>query len=189
MKEPIYLNPRISYYVMAVALVLDQITKILTRAFTQVGESHIVLGNLFGETFRFTHLNNTGAAFSMSLGNPLTNRLFFIAASLLAIGFIIFLMYHATHRIQLWAFGLVLGGAIGNLVDRIFLGGVTDFIDVDIPRILGMERFPVFNIADSVIFIAMCLLIIDMIFVKDKAVPQEETPLPHDDMQIDNKEL
>lgn len=189
MKATNYLKPVISYYVLGVVLILDQLSKILTRAFTQVGESQILLGNLFGETLRFTHLNNTGAAFSMSIGNPLTNRLFFIGASLVAIAFIVFLMYHATHRLQLWAFGLVLGGAVGNLVDRIFLGGVTDFIDVDIPRIMGMDRFPVFNIADSVIFIAMCLLIIDMIFIKDSAEPPELAVVQQDDIQIDNKEL
>ncbi len=189
MKDSSYLKPNISYLLMGIILLLDQLSKILTRVFTDIGDSYRIFGSMFGETFRFTHLNNTGAAFSISIGSALANRLFFIAASLLAIGFIVFLMYHATHRIQLWGFGLVLGGAIGNLVDRIFLGGVTDFIDVDIPRVFGMDRFPVFNIADSAIFIAMCLLIIDMLFVKDKIVPPEHISASPDEIQIDNKEL
>ncbi|MDD2361314.1 MAG: signal peptidase II, partial [Syntrophaceticus schinkii] len=68
--------------------------------------------------------------------------------------------------IQVIAFGLVMGGAWGNLIDRVLYGGVTDFINVDFPDFI-MERFTIFNIADSAIFIAVTLLIIDMLFVKD----------------------
>ncbi len=189
MSEAQFLRPRISYLIMVLTLLLDQISKLLTRHYTDLYESHMILGSWFGETFRFTHLQNTGAAFSISIGSAMANRLFFIGASVLAIGFIVYLMYHATHRVQLWAFGLVLGGAVGNLVDRIFLGGVTDFIDVDIPRMFGMDRFPVFNIADSAIFVAMCLLIIDMLFIKDKVLPPEALSANPEDIQIDNKEL
>lgn len=161
------IQPRLAFIVMAVVIILDQISKILTRAYTELGESFVIWGKTFGETFRFTHLQNTGAAFSLSLPNPTFNRVFFISVSVLAVIFILYLLFKATHRIQVWAFGLVLGGAIGNLIDRILLGGVTDFVDVDFPDFI-MYRFPVFNIADSAIFIAMCLLIFDMVFIKDK---------------------
>jgi len=176
-----------AWILMSVILVLDQASKLLTRMFTELYDSIPILPSLFGDTFRFTHLQNTGAAFSMSLSNPTVNRIFFITASILAIIFIIYLLRKATHRLQVWAFGLVLGGAFGNLIDRIFLGSVTDFVDVNIPDMLGMTRFPVFNVADSAIFIGMMLLIIDMIFLKDapepSVLPAETT------IELDNKEL
>ncbi|MGC9362752.1 MAG: signal peptidase II, partial [Candidatus Syntrophosphaera sp.] len=108
--------------------------------------------------------------------NPLWNKAFFITTTVVAILFILWLLRRATHKIQVVAFGMVLGGAIGNnLIDRPIFGSVTDFISVDIPNIIrGMDRFPVFNVADSAIFIAMCLLIIDILFIRDKVSPARE---------------
>lgn len=173
-----------AFIIMAIVIILDQVTKILTRAFTLEGHSYPVLQNIFGDTFRFTHLRNTGAAFSISLSNPAWNRVFFVSATVLAVAFVLYLLRHATNRIQVIAFGLVLGGAIGNnLIDRLFFGAVTDFIDVDFPNIFGLERWPVFNVADSAIFCAMILLIIDMLFIK--STPVQEVP-PN---EINTKEL
>lgn len=181
------LNSAPAWILMSVLIVLDQVTKLLTRLYTDLHESIPILPSLFGDTFRFTHLQNTGAAFSMSLSNPTVNRIFFITASILAIIFIIYLLRKATHRLQVWALGFVLGGAFGNLIDRVFIGGVTDFVDVNIPDMLGMTRFPVFNVADSAIFVGMVLLIIDMIFLKDE--PQTAPSLEGQTIELDNKEL
>jgi signal peptidase II len=137
-------------------------------------------------------LQNSGAAFSLSLPNPLWNKGFFIAVSVIAIIFIIWLLYQSTNRIQVIAFGLVLGGAIGNnLIDRPIFGAVTDFISVDIPNIIkGMDRFPVFNVADSAIFIGMCLLIYDLIFISGKKAERKEAePLLETNDKILDKEL
>ena len=166
------LNTRPAWILMGIIIILDQASKILTRAFTYEGQSIPILQSVFGDTFRFTHLQNPGAAFSISLSNPVVNRIFFIAASVFAVAFIIYLLFRAIHRLQVWAFGLILGGAIGNLIDRILIGTVTDFVDVDIPDMLGMTRFPVFNVADSAIYIGMVLLIIDIIFLKDERQQQ-----------------
>jgi len=136
----------------------------------------------------FTYVINTGAAFSIGFQSAMVNRIFFIAITLLALVFILYLLYQSTHRIQIFAFGLVMGGAIGNLIDRILRGGVTDFINVDFPDFI-MQRFPIFNIADSAIFIAVCLLIIDMIFIKD--APKTEVnsiPMEQDNSLIHTKE-
>lgn len=170
------IKPTIAYVIMLIVVFLDQITKVLTRHFTVEGETFVVWGKLFGETFRFTHLTNTGAAFSIGLSNPLYNRIIFSLIAFIAIGFIIFLLTRVTHRIQVYAFGLVLGGAIGNLIDRVLLGGVTDFIDVDFPDFI-MYRWPVFNIADSAVFIAMTLMVIDMIFIREEKAPDPATDL------------
>ncbi len=170
----------IAFFIMLIVLVLDQVSKYFTRLHTQVGDSFVLGQKWFGETFRFTHLQNDGAAFSISPFGAQGNRVFFIVVPILAVFFILYLLYNARHRLQVFAFGLVLGGAIGNLIDRIFHHGkVTDFVDVDFPNIFGLERWPVFNVADSAIFIAMVLLIIDMIFIRDKeapAVPAEPNP-------------
>lgn len=172
-----------AFIIMLAVIVLDQVSKALTRTYTEVGDSIILGRELFGDTFRFTHLNNTGAAFSLSFFSAAGNRIFFISVTFVALIFIIYLLYHATHRLQVVAFGLVLGGAIGNVIDRIIFGPVTDFMDVDFPNIFGLERWPVFNVADSSVFIAMVLLVVDMIFIRDQASPE---PIPD---PVDNDTL
>jgi signal peptidase II len=82
---------------------------------------------------------------------------------------------------------LILGGALGNLIDRVLFGPVTDFFSMDFPDFI-MERFPVFNIADSSIFIGVVLMIIDMLFIKDKPSPLPETG-EHIEISEFNKEL
>lgn len=172
-----------AYIIMAVVIILDQATKILVRKLIPENSWISVGKDLFGEVFRLHHLANDGAAFSLSLPNPMWNRFFFVGTTVLALIFILWLLYHANHKIQVVAFGMVMGGAIGNnLIDRVLFGAVTDFVDVDIPNLISsMPRFPVFNVADSSIFIAMCLLIFDMIFIKDKKETADEIqPQPID---------
>lgn len=177
-------------------IILDQLSKYLTRTYLQLGQSV----DIWGSFLRFTHLQNTGAAFSLSLPNQGYNRIFFIGVSILATALIIYLLLKATYKLQVWAFGLVLGGALGNLIDRIIFGGVTDFADFDIPDMFGMQRFPVFNVADSAIFIGMLLLIIDMFFFSGRTKPQADTPadlaenpngteIDQSNIKFDNKEL
>lgn len=176
-----------AYLVMMIILVFDQLTKVLIRLNLEIYHSIPVLEKVFGNTFRLTHVNNTGAAFSIGFSSDTINRIFFIVVTLLALVFILYLLYQSTHRIQVIAFGLVLGGALGNLIDRVLYGGVTDFIDVDFPDFI-MQRFPIFNIADSAIFIAVCLLIIAMIFIKD--APPFQADRPEQELtQIHTKEI
>ena len=160
-------NTAPAYLVMMIVLVLDQLSKTLVRINMPVNSSLPLLKKLFKDTFMLVHVNNTGAAFSIGVGSDIVNRYFFIGTTIVAVAFILFLLYKSEHRLQVLAFGLVLGGAIGNLIDRIIFGGVTDFFSMDFPDII-MQRFPIFNVADSSIFIAVCLLIIDMLFIKDK---------------------
>ncbi|MDI3503723.1 MAG: signal peptidase [Candidatus Cloacimonadota bacterium] len=169
-------KPRIApaFLIMMIVLLADQITKLLVRLNLELYHSIPVLSGLFGDTFLLTHVNNTGAAFSIGFPSDALNRVFFISITVLALIFIVYLLFQSKHRIQVFAFGLVLGGAIGNLIDRIIHGGVTDFINVDFPDFI-MPRFPVFNLADSAIFIAVCLLIIDMIFIKDAPLAEGES--------------
>ena len=76
------------------------------------------------------------------------------------------------NKLEIFYFALILGGALGNLIDRIFIGSVTDFIWCDFPDII-MTRWPIFNIADSSIVIAMILMIASTLFHKDKYEEKE----------------
>nr|MBP7310282.1 signal peptidase II [Candidatus Cloacimonadota bacterium] len=134
-------HPAPAWLIMMSVLVLDQLTKTLVRINMELNESLPLLKGIFGDTFMLAHVHNTGAAFSIGFKSDLVNRWFFIATTILAVAFIIYLLYKAEHRLQVVSFGLVLGGAIGNLIDRIIFGGVTDFFSADFPDFI-MQRFP-----------------------------------------------
>ena len=111
----------------------------------------------------FTHVRNTGVAFGMfaARGN-LWGTLALTALGLAAMA-IIGLYYHRTpsdERALLASLALILGGALGNLLDRLFTGGVTDFIDF----YYGTYHFHTFNLADSAITIGICLMALDALF-------------------------
>ena len=123
---------------------LDQLTKYLTRQMLQIYESWPNQG-----IFRLTHETNTGTAFGLFQNQTLI----LIIASIVAVGFIYyFYRTYAIHsRLLRLCIGLQLGGAFGNLSDRIIFGYVTDFIDVG--------WWPVFNLADSSIVIGISILV------------------------------
>ncbi|MFL2644373.1 MAG: signal peptidase II [Dehalococcoidia bacterium] len=143
--------------VIATVLVLDQFTKLLVRQSLVRGESFPEVG-----FFRFTHVYNTGSLFGIFQGynTPL------IIASIVAILLLIWIYRTYAHKGLLisLALGLQLGGAAGNLIDRLMQGHVTDFLDVWI--------WPVFNIADSSIVIGLGILF--FIMVTDKELRQEK---------------
>ncbi len=175
-----------AYLIMLFLLVLDQLTKTLVRLNMELHQSIPLLKDWFADTFMLIYVQNPGAAFSLGLGSDTINRIFFISVTILAVAFIIYLLSQAVHRIQVIAFGCVLGGALGNLIDRIMFGPVTDFFSVDFPDFI-MERFPIFNVADSSIFIGVCLLIVDMLFIKDQPAPTSEPDVTLN--EINPKEL
>jgi signal peptidase II len=127
-------------------LVLDRLTKLF---FVQSLASGVSIPVIKG-FFHFTLVYNRGAAFGM-----LKDQLpFFILTSVIAIFFILFHLKKSTVMEKL-ALGFILAGAIGNLIDRIFLGYVIDFLDFHIEPNL---YWPVFNVADSAITIGACML-------------------------------
>jgi len=135
--------------VAGTVLAADQVTKAAARSLLVNGQSFPIIDGIF----QFTLTGNTGAAFGMFSGRQPV----FIAATLVAAALIV--VYHIRMKeSNIWltlALGLELGGALGNLVDRIWIGNVTDFIHV--------TNFPVFNIADSAIVCGVILLIIVML--------------------------
>jgi len=131
----------------AVVVVSDQLAKALVRSSLGAGESVDVVGDLV----RIVYGQNTGALFGLFKDNASM----FGLVSLIVIGLIV--GYHARSTPSLYltiTLGLLLGGAIGNMLDRLFLGYVVDFVDVGV----GTVRFYTFNVADSAISLAIVLL-------------------------------
>ena len=149
-------------------VVSDQVTKQYFDNQFQIGEYKEVIG----DTFRLTLHKNKGIAFGIRI---IDNRVLFSLFSVAAGIFIFF--YLLSLRIQTRTMhiviGLIMGGAIGNLIDRILFGEVIDFLDVDIPNIPafeiwgyyfnGMNRWPIFNIADAAVSCGMVVIIYLMI--------------------------
>lgn len=108
--------------------------------------------------FNLVHVHNTGAAFSLFADQPGWQRGFFIGVAALAAAVILYLM-HKTQGRRLFsiALALILGGAIGNVIDRILYGHVIDFLDVYV----GSWHWPAFNVADAAISIGAVMLIWD----------------------------
>jgi len=126
----------------------DQLSKLWIRSNLAIGESLFEVG-----VFRLTYVRNTGAAFGLFQGQslPLTIvTLVGVAALLLYVFFFYRKLPFLNNRLGKLALGLVLGGTVGNLIDRIYLGHVTDFIDFSI--------WPAFNIADSAIVVGVIML-------------------------------
>ncbi len=164
---------KIDWRVISLSLfvvVLDQATKILTKEFMTLGHSEKILGDFV----RYTYIQNTGMAFGIQIGNRLIFTVFSLLASLLILGYL-FKARGDKPAVRV-ALALILGGAIGNLIDRIFSGAVVDFIDVGI----GSLRWPVFNVADSAVSIGMILLISVILFTKEpEHLSEKQRPEPH----------
>lgn len=150
----------------ALVVILDQITK-------SVASSRLLLGDpspVLGEAVRLTLVHNTGAAFGLFPGS----RVPFIVISLIAVAVVLYLFFRETYRSVLnrVLLGCILGGAIGNLADRVRLGYVVDFIDVG----LGRARWPVFNVADSAVTVGVLLLAWNLARAGRSAAPDPEDP-------------
>lgn len=136
-------------------VVLDQAAKGLIMAKFAMFELQPVIPGLFN----LTYLTNTGAAFGMLAGAPTVWRqLFFVGVAVAAIGVLAF-SYHqfrSQGRIFAHAIGLIAGGAVGNLIDRLRFGAVVDFLDFYI----GTRHWPAFNVADAAITVGVGLFIL-----------------------------
>lgn len=143
--------------IFLLVLLADQYTKLIVQQDMIVGQSIPVIHKIL----HFTYVQNSGGAFGILRGR--TNL--FIIISIIVILFIIYFMLKEEKKDYFikTVFSFILGGAISNLIDRMRLGYVVDFIDFQV--------WPVFNIADSAISVGMVLLFIHLFFKKDK-VPQ-----------------
>lgn len=144
------------YGITAVIILIDQFTKWLIVKYMAYGESIPVIDNLF----YITSHRNRGAAWGILQGQM---WFFYLITIVVILGVIYYIQKSKTDRLMGVALGLILGGAIGNFIDRIFRQEVVDFIHVYI----FSYSFPVFNIADSALTIGVILMIIAM-FLEEK---------------------
>ena len=138
---------------------VDQLVKALIVSTIPVYQTISVIPGLFN----LTHIYNPGGAFGFLSKSPSELRhLFFLISSILAMGLILFL-YAKTppgHRWLEFGLSLILGGAVGNIIDRARLGKVIDFLDIYVKNI----HWPAFNVADSAITIGIGLFIYHLLF-------------------------
>ncbi len=161
----------IPFILTAVVILLDQLTKILICKYIPL----YTIGAQFGGDFlRIIHVRNTGVAFSFGAGWPdALRRLAFSIIPIIVMGLVVAVYFRNNDftKLQRWAICGVVGGGIGNIIDRIFRpAGVVDFIDVKFYGLFGLERWPTFNVADSAVVVCGILLVISFIvsIVKEK---------------------
>ena len=149
---------RIHYLILtAVVIVLDLWTKSLVLARIDLHEAIPVIPNFF----QLVHVRNTGAAFGIgaNAASKLVPLLLNVGAIAVFLVVVVYAMRSAvSDRLLQTGLHLILGGAVGNLVDRFRFGYVVDFLDVYI----GRHHWPAFNVADSAICIGIALLFLDM---------------------------
>ncbi len=131
-------------------LLIDQLTKAWVRAELTLGQPLSVVG----ENVRLLYIHNEGAAFGLSVGRYSSTVFLVLATIASALVFYLLLSTPREERLPRLALGLILGGALGNIVDRVRWDMVVDFIQVGI----GGHYWPIFNVADSAVTVGAVLL-------------------------------
>ena len=155
----------IPFVVMALVVPLDQITKFYISSSMSLHDSFPVIDGLFN----ITYVRNTGAAFGfLAKASPMIRCTFLIAVTVAVILLIIYYIWKIKAEEKLFVFplSLILGGAVGNLIDRVHFGYVIDFLDFYI----GSYHWPAFNVADSAISIGAIILIFEVLKGKKESM-------------------
>ncbi len=163
-------------WITAIVFLLDQISKWIIKQTMTLHESVSVLGDFF----RITYIENPGMAFGIRFGDNLFFTVFAVAASLVILVYLFKMKgEHIATRI---AMATILGGALGNLSDRIARGSVLDFLDfeffnihipdfqilfIDFPG-YRLNRWPIFNVADIAVTVGMIILFLFVLFEPEK---------------------
>jgi len=152
--------------IAALVVAVDQLTKLLIMENFFLYEQKSVIPGLFN----LVYVTNTGAAFGFLAGDKNWMRLiFFIGVAITALVIIAYTYGHlkGQGKIYVYSLGLIGGGAIGNLIDRLRFGSVVDFLDF----YLGSHHWPAFNAADSAITVGVCLFLLGtlMQYKREKA--------------------
>ncbi len=143
-----------------VILLADQFTKLLIVGSFTLGDSQLITS-----FFNLVRVHNSGAAFSLLSSASGWQRWLFTGIGVVATGFIVYMLRsHPTQKLFCFALALVLGGAVGNVIDRIAYGHVVDFLDFHwdwLEPLFVQGHFPAFNVADSAISVGTACLILD----------------------------
>ena len=142
---------------IVVIIVLDQLSKLAVRSSMSPGDSVSVIGNFF----RITYFRNEGAAFSSLVGYR--GLLIGFSAVATVAAFVFLMKYRGQSKLLDWSLVLIIGGGIGNLIDRIAFGYVTDMLSFSIFP-------PIFNVADIAITCGCFLLILFVLFDKSEVL-------------------
>jgi len=151
---------KLGLIVALVSVVIDQAFKIYMVDYMVAYPFGIEVTSFF----RLVMVWNSGVSFGMFAGGE-TTRWVLITLSTVISGVLLFMMYQATRKFLSVGLGLVLGGAVGNIIDRIHYGRVADFFDFD----LFIMRWPAFNIADITIVCGVAILLVDSLFFDEKS--------------------
>ena len=149
------------FLIAALVLLLDRLTKWAVASNIALHDSVLVVPGCF----RLTHVQNTGAAFGLFAESAAQWKVgALVTFSVLALVIVSALLWRNSHSFSTTTLGLslILGGAMGNLWDRMFAGHVVDFLDF----YLGSYHWPAFNVADSAIVIGAILLVSEIVFAK-----------------------
>ncbi len=160
-------DKRLPFILALAVIVADQLSKHLITVLIPVNG---IGASFFGDFLRIIHARNTAIAFSIGTSMPQALKiLLFSAVPLIVLGAIVFYILKTDNltRLQRWSACGIIGGGIGNLIDRIFRPlGVVDFIDVKFYGLFGLDRWPTFNVADAAIVVCGFLLVIS--FMRSK---------------------
>ena len=161
-------------------IVLDQATKALVVAKIPLGT---IAASYFGDFLQIWHVRNKAVAFSMGAGLPdgFRSILFLVVPTIVMVLLIWMLLRRKNEftTLQRWALAGILGGGIGNLIDRYFRPeGVVDFVSVKFYGLFGLERWPTFNVADSSVVVCGILLFISLIVAIRQESKSRKTERP-----------
>jgi len=147
----------------SLVIIADQATKFIIRANMKLYDSIPVIKNFFS----ITYIENSGISFGM-LGTGNSEVIRYVLIGVIFIAMCAITAYWYTYRNKsFWynlACGLILGGALGNFIDRVFIGRITDFLEVGYKNL----TWPVFNVADSGVTVGVTVFIIYILFTKEE---------------------
>ena len=164
-----------------IIVLLDQLSKLFVVGFFVDPQIPLYTGllqyegesvTLIDKVFSFTYVLNEGAAFGV-LQNQ---RIFFLIATLVVciVGIVVLLKLEKKHMLLKLSSGFILGGAIGNLIDRVVIGSVRDFLDATFIDTLTGYSFPVFNVADIFVVCGVFMLAFYILFIHDKIYSEKK---------------
>lgn len=170
------------YFILTLILIaVDQITKFWVVANIPLNNYHDPYASFFGGYLNIIHVRNPNIAFSIGDGLHPTGKFWlFIVLPIVVLAYIAVLIIRdkELHKFQRGCLAAILGGGIGNMIDRLFRpAGVVDFVDTDFWDIhinwsffqFDMQRWPTYNVADASVLVGMTLLIIYTLFFTKKA--------------------
>lgn len=180
---------KLELIVLVAALIVDLVSKSIVEHTMNVGQTKVLIPKFLQLTFIYNPLAAFGSAFGLDklIGQTAT-RIIFIVITFVAVGIFGYFMYRnrGKNKVERLAFALIIAGAIGNLVDRIFIGEVRDFIEIvyfglDLGK-LGTS-FAIFNIADAALVVGVILFLVYILFLHKE--PETEEAAEGDEIAAD----